>query len=145
VPLREPLTEATARRWREEVRRAVDLRTSRRSPGCLLVGNPGELSLASQPPPRQVLDPALRCDLLDALLQRWSEAPPDQRGPRGPALWWRRPGVPERHDDDVAWLGAARHVFAARSLRRTFVVVTRVGWYDPETGVGQRWARVRRR
>ncbi len=143
MPLREPLTDAVAAAWREEVRRLVDARPRKHFAGRLHVGRAGGPSVDDTPPDRAGLDAALRTDLLDALLQRWSESATGRASPHAPVLWWVRPGVPERHDDDVAWLAAARAACAQRTLRRTFVVVTRVGWYDPETEVGRRWTRVR--
>lgn len=69
------------------------------------------------------IDQQLRAEIVSGLLE---EAPPDWR-----TAWLVRPGTPEPHDDDAAWLAAARLAFGmhARTLDGCYTL-TWVGWRD---------------
>ncbi|MGZ4437626.1 MAG: hypothetical protein ACXVWU_09660 [Nocardioides sp.] len=83
-----------------------------------------------------VMDAGLRTDVVTGLLEH---APDDWRD-----VWVTRPGDPEQHDLDLAWLSAARAAFAAhgRTLA-TFHALTRTGWRDVVTGETRTWVRLR--
>ena len=117
-------------------------------------GRPGGASESFELEPGDRLDPALRTDVAAALLHR-------ARGRvAAPWLWITRPGPPGTVDADLAWSAAARAALAEAAPTDgsgdgsedmlpepagRFVVVTRQGWYEPVTGHGQRWARLRDR
>jgi hypothetical protein len=83
-----------------------------------------------------VVDAALRTDVVSALLD---DAPGDWR-----TVWLVRPGVPDLHDLDLAWLGAARTAFGMHGRRlEAFYAVTRSGWLDVLTGETRVWKRLR--
>jgi hypothetical protein len=83
-----------------------------------------------------VLDAGLRSDVVAGLL--------DGADPDWTTAWLARPGTPEPHDLDGAWLAAARAGFAAhgRTLA-AFYVLTRCGWRDAVTGETRTWVRLR--
>lgn len=85
---------------------------------------------------RPVLDPGLRADVVARLLE---EGPDSWR-----TLWVVRPGVPEQHDDDLAWLAAGLLAFGmhARPLDGCYVL-TRTGWRCVLTGRSRTWVRLR--
>jgi hypothetical protein len=138
--LRDPVPPSTAAALRRAV---LDLRTGeprRRFAPVLHVGHPLRGAVASTPGVGPGLDPALRADLVAALLRR------AVRGePATPLVWLTRTGGHAWHDADAAWLepAARAHAEAGRSL--TFVVVTRRGWWDPRSGAQRTWARLRAR
>ena len=77
------------------------------------------------------------------MLRRVDALPP---GPEAPTVWLTRPGALTLQDVDVAWDAAARSAsaeLACGPLR--LVVVTRAGWWEPATGSGRRWRRLRTR
>jgi hypothetical protein len=78
------------------------------------------------------LDAALRTEVLSLLLDG---APAAWR-----TAWVVRPGVPQLHDEDLAWLGAAGTAFGmhGRGLDG-FYAVTRAGWLDVRTGECRTW------
>ena len=82
------------------------------------------------------VDAALRTDVLSSLVE---QAPSTWR-----TAWLARPGDPELHDQDLAWLAAARTAFGihARPLEG-FYVVTRTGWRDVLTDETRVWTRLR--
>jgi hypothetical protein len=99
-----------------------------------LTGDPATWQQA----PRERLDPGLRAEVAAALLSR------AQTRPGRPAVWLTRPGVPEPHDLDLAWLGPLRRALAeAEVVPRCLAVVTRSGWYAPLTGERATWQRLR--
>ncbi|WP_232679925.1 hypothetical protein [Nocardioides sp. R-C-SC26] len=81
-------------------------------------------------------DHALLVDVVEALVRSLGGHEPNT------IVWLTRRGQDEEVGD-LRWAAAVRT--AATELERPlpFVVVTRVGWRDPLTGVGRRWARVR--
>lgn len=122
----------------------------RRFPAVLHVGRPGGPEAV-----RPALDPAddhsLRVEVLEAMLRRVRALPTDLPAdlptdlPAAPALvWLTRPGPLVLQDVDAAW-GAATRAAAAElgTDPLALVVVTRVGWWEPATGSGRRWRRLR--
>jgi hypothetical protein len=124
------------------LRAALDhVRTERRRwfPALLHVGVPGGPEEVFAVAPDEVLDQALRADVVAALLQR-------TRRPDGPPLvWLTRPGDLDLQDVDAAWVAGARAAAAEAGVGLTLVVVTRHGWRDPRSGVGREWKRLRTR
>lgn len=85
------------------------------------------------------LDAGVRADVADRMVSAWVS---QQRSPAH--CWLTRPGRPEPHDEDNAWLSAATWAFDAHGLPLLgFRVVTRYGWRDPVTGEARRWKRLR--
>ena len=83
------------------------------------------------------LDEALRVEVLSGLLATAAWHP-------SYAVWLTRAGVPEPHDEDLAWLAAARLAFAAHGHGLDgFYAVTRTGWLDLLSGARQTWKRLR--
>ncbi|MXG88559.1 hypothetical protein [Nocardioides flavescens] len=61
-----------------------------------------------------------------------------------PFVWLTRAGDPALLQDlDAHWLAAAGAAYAEAGAALTFVVVGRRGWYDPRSGVGRTWVRLR--
>lgn len=109
----------------------------RHFPFTLHVGVPGRSSWHAEDP-RNPIDAGLRADLALALLQRAQAMTPR------PCAWLTRPGALSTHDGDVAWASAVRWAAAATGTSLGMVVVTRHGWFDPETEVRREWRRLRR-
>lgn len=113
----------------------------------LHVGLPGgpEVALPLPPDPwwpvpapdSRAYDARLRLDVVSALLARIGDRV-DQ-----PVVWLTRPGELTWHDLDADWLWPAVQACAEAGLPDRFVVVTKRGWYDPRTGTGRQWARLR--
>lgn len=138
MPVHAPITLAAHVGWRAAVLDFREGEPRRHPPLSIHLGSPGVSSARYVVGPGQRLDPALRADLAAALLQR------ARRDDPRPVAWLTRDGGPGAHDADLAWLFATRTAFAEAALPATFVVVTRVGWRDPVTGVGRQWRRLRR-
>jgi hypothetical protein len=139
-PLTAPVPPATAAALRRAV---LGLRGSERRrlfAPVLHVGDPGRVDAAYGVRGDEPLDHALRCDLLSALLRRV-----DDGGPVAPLVWLTRTGAHALHDQDAAWLAAARAAYAEAGRPLTLVVVTRQGWWDPRSGLEQVWRRLRER
>lgn len=85
------------------------------------------------------LDAALRTEVVAAALLR-SRGDVD-----APLVWLTRPGQLTWHDVDAAWLMAAGTAYAEAGIPLTMIVVTRLGWYDPRSGVRRQWRRLRQR
>lgn len=109
-----------------------------RAPTSLHVGIPDKVFFTHVVLPRQSLDQSLRTDIAAALLQRTTS-----QGPRWG--WLTRVGSLALHDADVVWSAAWYAACAEADLDLPFVVVTRIGWRDPRTGVQREWSRLRRR
>ncbi|MEZ5095208.1 MAG: hypothetical protein R2731_03255 [Nocardioides sp.] len=125
--------------WRAEVLALRDAHRSRSFPPALYVGIPGGLRRGV--PADAGLDHGLRADLTAALLAR-HRLLEDHR----PAVAWLcRPGLSSWHDLDAAWLPAVAQAFLEAGEEPGFVVLTRTGWYDPRTGEGRSWKRLRHR
>lgn len=134
--------------WREAV---LDLRYGERRrvfPATVHVGTPGSGSAAWELPAHRrhgepPCDQALRSDVVAALLDRHRSH--EEPGAREPSVWLTRSGPLGEHDEDTAWLSGARTAYAEAGLVLRIAVVTHAGWYDPRTGDGRRWKRLRRR
>jgi hypothetical protein len=135
----EPLLDAETR---AALRRAVfGLRCSERRrvfPAQVHVGDPdGERSTYTDD--GDLLDDALRTDIVAAMLRQQPEARPS-------AVWISRVGVPEPHDLDLAWTRPCLAAFAEADETATwFAVITKRGWYTPLNGESATWQRLRMR
>ena len=108
-----------------------------RFPAVLHLGGPGRPAAGRVDESEAVLDQALRCDVLEALLRPF---------PAGPLVTWlNRPGDLEVQDVDLARLRAVRAVNGETGRSLPFLVVTREGWRDPCSGVRRSWRRLRDR
>ncbi len=125
------------------LRRAVlDFRVSERRkthPPVLHVGVPGATELAYEPGHDEPMEHGLRADLVAAFLRRTLS------GPVQPLVWITRTGELVLEDVDAVWLSAARSAYAEAGVPLTMAVVTRRGWWDPRSGRGRQWQRLRRR
>ena len=144
----EGIQEPVPRALHVVLRRAVldHVVTERRRtyPPLVHVGRPGgpEEVFAVQPGDdrhQTVLDHALRCDVVAALVRR------SRRSGSVPMVWLTRPGELDLQDVDVQWMAAARAASAEAGIGLTLVVVTRRGWRDPRSGVRHEWKRLRQR
>lgn len=82
------------------------------------------------------LDPALRIDVVSALVEEAASGPL--------TVWLTRPGTPDTHEEDLRWLSAAE--IACGQHDRTmagFYAITRTGWLNVHTGQQQTWKRLR--
>ena len=126
---------------RRQLRRAVvDLaagRQRKRFAAMVQAGTPG--TVVRRAPASLGRDFDLRCEVATSLRESVRASCPE------PLIWLTRPGAPQWHDVDAAWLPALLHAAGETGDDLTFVVVTRHGWYDPRTGVRQVWSRVRPR
>ena len=112
----------------------------RTCPPSVHAGVPGrltELEVGFEEGRRCRLDADLRIEIAAALLSRSLTLTP------APTMWLTRPGELTAHDTDLAWLAASTLAAAEVGLEVAFVVITRRGWYDPRTGAGQQWVRLR--
>jgi hypothetical protein len=137
--LTDPLPSATRRQLRRVVHEHAATDTGRgRCAPVLHVGVPGRtvatLDLAGAEPS----DPGLRTDVVAALRVRAG-------ADLGHLVWLTRGGDLGLQDVDAQWLAGARAAYDEAQAPLTFVVVTRRGWRDPRSGLGQTWARVRPR
>ena len=134
----EPVSHALHVRLRRAVLEHARSERRRTFPPVLHVGVPGERSSAFTAGPDDVLDQALRIDVVSALVRR-----SHQRGTT-PLVWLARPGdLVETGDADLAWLAATRTAAGELGRHLPFVVVNRRAWRDPRTGVGRTWQRIR--
>jgi len=139
--VREPLARSLEIVLRRVVVEHASTERRRVYPPLLHVGWPGARAEIFAAEAEDRFDPALRCDVVAALLRRAR-----QRGPTPgavPMLWLTRSGPLEVGDLDVAWLTAAVRASAEAELGLTFVVVTRRGWFDPRSGSRRAWRRIR--
>ena len=117
-------------------------------PALLHVGLPGGPRTA-RPARDPADDHALRVEVLAAMLRRVGALPdPDDRParahPAGPVVWLTRTGPLAQEDLDAAWVAALRTACAELGLATVpLVVVTRAGWWEPVSGSGRRWRRLR--
>ena len=106
----------------------------------LHVGLPGEREAGFEIGPDDVLDQALRVDVVSALVRR------THRRGATPLVWLARPGdLSEVRDTDLAWLAATRAAAGELGRHLPYVVINRRAWRDPRTGVGRSWQRLRER
>jgi hypothetical protein len=123
---------------REEVGRFRQREQRRRFDAAVYVGRLGGArdSFVVRAMDRPVVDAALRVDVLSALL---AHGQPDWQ-----TAWLMRPGLPEPHDEDLAWFSAARRAFAVHDRTLAgFYAITRYGWRDVVTGESRTWKRLR--
>ncbi len=119
----------------------------RRFPALLHVGLPDGPETA-RPAHDPADDHALRVEVLAAMLRRVGGLPDQRARPDAtdPLLWLTRSGPLELQDLDAAWGAAARAACAELAMPPVpLVVVTRAGWWEPGTGSGRTWRRLRPR
>ncbi|MGK2874140.1 MAG: hypothetical protein ACSLEW_00655 [Nocardioides sp.] len=140
------ITEPVEPSMRRVLRRAVfDLAANEprltRFPPYVNVGTPGGLTLTFDESGQELTDHTFRTDVVAALVHRARKV-----DPAVPMVWLTRPGGLSRSaDSDLGWGAATYAAFAEAGMLATYVVVTRHGWQDPFSGVGQSWVRPRRR
>lgn len=82
------------------------------------------------------VDGALRTDVISSLV--------GQTGDECVCAWVTRPGVPDPHDLDLAWLAASEVAFGIHGRALVgFFAITRTGWLDVRTGERRVWKRLR--
>ncbi len=141
-PVEEPLSRADLALLRRLVLEHKAAERRLRFPSVLHLGGPGRPEVGrvvedTDAGPQARLDHALRCDLLEALLRR--------AGDRQVMTWLTRSGPLDVQDLDLGWLRAVSAVNGETDRSLVFLVVTRDGWRDPQSGVGRTWRRVRQR
>lgn len=138
MPLQAPVDRLTHQVFRTAVLHLRESERRRSFPVTVHAGLPG--STASHTcAPAPALDHGLRCDIAAALLARTARDPVARR-----FVWLTRPGLPSMHDVDQAWRSAVAWAAASLDVPSGLVVVTRHGWFDPESGVVREWRRLRR-
>lgn len=151
-PMGPPVRAARARLLRQAVLQHARTEHRRQFPALLHVGRPdgSETVRPAAPEEDGDSDLALRVEVLAAMLRRVGALPdPDDvaapsPGLSGPLVWLTRRGVLELEDVDAAWLSATRAAAAELGVEDlALVVVTRDGWWEPVTGSGRRWRRLR--
>lgn len=152
-----PVDPVVASAWRQAVLHLRYAERRRVFTPTVHLGDPrrdwASFAVPSVGPRDSPMDHALCCDVVTALLDHWRRTVPEPAdaeegaGEAGapPFVWLARSGPFERHDEDARWLSAARAAHEEVGLRLQLAVVTHGGWYDPRTGVGRRWKRLRRR
>jgi hypothetical protein len=132
--LRLPLTLADRRTLRVAVLTLARTEHRRRVPPALNLGMPGGpvTSLSDDP----TWDHGLRTEIVGALLRAAHDPP---------WVWVARSGPLSVQDVDMAWLAPTVAAAGERGVDVAFVTVTRHGWADPRSGVGQEWKRIRQR
>lgn len=145
-PFGPPVAAPRARELRGLVLSHVLAEPRRRFPAVLHVGRPGGPE-AVRPAQDAADDHALRVEVLEAMLRRVRALPADPPAdPIGAAAlaWLTRPGPLVLQDVDAAWGAATRAAGAELGMDPLpLVVVTRAGWWEPATGSGRRWRRLR--
>lgn len=131
-----PALEAVLRRAVLDHRRAERRRCFAPRLQVGIPGGPTEVFVSGAD---EVLDHALRADIVAALIAR------ARRHGAVPMIWRTRPGELDLQDSDVGWLAGARTAAAEAGIALTLVVVTRRGWFDPRSGARREWVRLRER
>jgi hypothetical protein len=132
--LLDPLPARDRRLLREAVLVLATTEHRLRFPPALHVGAPDAPTVTVTDEP--TWDHGLRTEIVGAVL----------RSLHDPAwVWVTRAGSLTLQDVDAAWLGPSLAAARERGSDPAFVVVTRHGWRDPRSGVGQQWRRIRRR
>lgn len=136
------ITEPVPRALQKVLRRAVlehALAEQRRLfPPVLHVGLPERDPCRFEPEPGDVLDHALRVEVVQAMIR------PSLEVGRVPLVWLTRMEG-EGWDCDLRWSTAVRVASAELGLALGLVVVTRRSWHDPISRVGRTWSRMRPR
>lgn len=138
MPLQAPIDRLTHQVFRTAVLHLRESEHRRRFPVTVHAGFPGRTASHTWPAGTDH-DHGLRCDITAALLARVAVRPP-----AGRFVWITRPGSPSVHDADLAWRSAVEWAGASLDIATSLVVVTRYGWFDPDSGVGRQWRRIRR-
>jgi hypothetical protein len=137
------ITEPVPRPLQKVLRRAVlehaAAEQRRHHPAVLNVGLPGLGPRRFCPEPGDVLDHALRVEVVQAMLRHSLERS------RVPLVWLTRMEGEPVWDCDVDWGCAVRAAGGELGLALGLVVVTRRSWHDPRSGVGRTWKRLRDR
>lgn len=123
---------------RELVRARADRERAGQAAAAIHVGIPGRPDVRDFQPGEQVLDAALRADIVEAM------ARDDLAAGRVPLVWWHRPAHADP-GDDLGWAAAVAQASGELGVRLDLVVVTGRSWHDPRSGVGQEWSRPLRR
>ncbi|WGL53930.1 hypothetical protein P5P86_08895 [Nocardioides sp. BP30] len=117
----------------------------RRHVPILHVGSPGRPHELFAIVPGEVMDHALRTDIVAAMRRqdgrRAAGSPPDERD--SVLIWLTRSGDLDLQDVDVTWHAAARQACAEAGVELCFAVVNRRGWHLPASGVRREWSRPR--
>lgn len=99
-------------------------------------GGPEVVRPARDPAQLPADDHALRVEVLEAMLRR--------AGADGSMVWLTRSGPLTLQDVDAGWDAALRAACAELAVDPVpLVVVTRTGWWEPATGSGRSWRRLR--
>ncbi len=141
--IQEPLDPPLHRVLRRAVADHATRERRRVHPPLLHVGWPGGPEDVFVVTADEVLDQALRSDVVAAMLHTARRHAPVAGSV--PMLWLTRSGPLEVGDLDLAWLAAARSASAEAAVELMLVVVTRQGWFDPRTDVRREWKRLRSR
>ena len=137
MALQAPIDRLTHHTLRAAVLEFRERERRRWFPYMLHVGTPGRDVVHVEETGRQV-DAGLRADLVLAMVQQAANFTPR------PFAWLTRPGGLTLHDDDVPWASSLRWVAAATGVPISLVVVTRQGWFDPDSEIRREWQRLRR-
>jgi hypothetical protein len=132
-----PLSDEQRAGLRLEVGRLRQRERRRRFGPEVHLGEPGvdSVALRLEEVDGPALDAALRTDLAARLVGAAT---------RGDTAWLVRPGAPDPHDLDLAWLAALRMAAGMHGVRLTrFFAVTRYGWLDVASGERRVWKRLR--
>lgn len=141
--IEEPVRRPLQRVLRRAVLDHAERERRRAYPPLLHVGWPGGREEVFATAPGDLLDQALRSDVVAALLRSARRHPPVDGAV--PLLWLTRAAPLEVGDVDLAWLAAAWTATAEADLELTFVLVNRHGWLDPRSGARREWKRLRQR
>jgi hypothetical protein len=132
--LREPLSSSDRQLLRTAVLMLARSTRARRVPPALHIGVPGGPTTTLEDDP--AWDHGLRTEIVGATLRARADPP---------WIWVTRSGPLSLQDVDAAWLSPAVAAAGEREADVAFVVVTRVGWTDPRSGVRREWKRIRSR
>ena len=138
MPLQAPLARSTHAMLREMVLELRDAESGQRYPTVIHAGLPWGPRAAHDCSLTPTTDSGLRTDIAMGLLERTSI-----EGTR-PLLWLTRPGPLSVQDCDLEWRSATQWAAGALAINPAFLVVTRQGWFEPDSGRLQEWRRLRR-
>ena len=134
----EPVPKLMLRVLRAIVLEHASSATRRDRRPTLHAGVPGSSVRCFEINPEDLLDHALRVEVIEAMC-RHSLAVDVV-----PLLWLTRPE--DNHDEqDAVWAAAVNAAGPELGVRLELVVVTRRSWWDPRSGVGRSWVRLRPR
>ena len=134
----EPVPKLMLRVLRATVLEHASSENRRHHRPTLHAGLPGGRARRFEIRPDDLLDHALRVEVVEALCRK------SLAQDVVPLLWLTRPE--EDHDEqDAAWAAAVNAAGPELDVRLDLVVVTRRSWRDPRSGVGRDWVRLRPR